>query len=64
MVDLWPKIMIDLKSLTREDLEREFEVRKAALIEVRDELDRRDRMVGRPGVEVDYCKYVEEDAVE
>lgn len=56
--------MMDLKSLKREDLEREFEVRKAALIEVRDELDRRDRMVGRPGVEVDYCKYVEEDAVE
>lgn len=63
MVDLWPEIM-NLMNLTREDLEREFEVRKAALIEVRDELDRRDRMVGRPSVEVDYCKYVEEDAVE
>ena len=63
MVDLCPEIM-NLMNLTREDLEREFEVRKAALIEVRDELDRRDRMVGRPSVEVDYCKYVEEDAVE
>lgn len=36
-----------------------FEERKKALIEVRDELDRRDAYVVRPGVNVDWTKYVE-----
>ena len=51
--------MRELKSLSRADLEALFEKRKAALIEVRDELDRRDREKGRKGVDVDFCKYVE-----
>ena len=50
---------MNLREISREDLEREFEVRKAALIAVRDEIDRRDRMQGRPGVDVDFTKYVE-----
>ena len=50
---------MNLRELSREALEREFEVRKAALIEVRDELDRRDRWVVKPGVNVDFTKYVE-----
>lgn len=50
---------MNLRELSREELEKEFEARKAALIEVRDELDRRDAYVGRPGVHVDFTKYVE-----
>lgn len=44
--------------MSREALERLFAERKAALIEVRDEIDRRDREKGRAGVYVDFCKYV------
>lgn len=46
--------------MSREDLEREFEIRKRALLEVRDELDRRDRekVGGGRGVDIDFCKYV------
>ena len=49
---------MNLREISREDLEREFEVRKASLIEVRNELDRRDAEKGKPGVEVDFTKYV------
>ena len=44
--------------MSRDDLERLFEERKRALIEVRDELDRRDREWGKPRVNVDFTKYV------
>ena len=45
--------------MSRADLEREFEARKRALIEARDELDRRDRdkVGGGRGVDVDFTKY-------
>lgn len=47
--------MQDLRKLSRKELEREFEARKAALIEVRDEIDRRER---KPVADVDFCDYV------
>lgn len=50
---------MNLQELSREALELEFESRKKALIEVRDEIDRRDALVVRPGVDVDFTKYVE-----
>lgn len=50
---------MELSKLSREELEALFEERKAALIEVRDELDRRDSYVVRRGVNVDFTKYVE-----
>lgn len=45
--------------MSRNELDQEFERRKAALIEVRDEIDRRDAWVVRPGPNVDFTKYVE-----
>ena len=50
---------MNLRELSRKELEMLFEERKKALIEVRDELDRRDAYVVRPGVNVDWTKYVE-----
>lgn len=50
---------MNLRELSRSELEREFELRKAALIAVRDELDRRDAWCVQPGPEVDFTKYVE-----
>lgn len=50
---------MNLRELSRKELELLFEARKKALIEVRDELDRRDAYVVRPGVNVDFTKYVE-----
>lgn len=55
---------MNLRELSRKELEREFEARKAALIEVRDELDRRDALGVRPGVDVDFTKYVENGETE
>lgn len=52
-------VAMNLRELSREELEKEFEARKRALIEVRDELDRRDSWVVKPGVNVDFTKYVE-----
>lgn len=52
--------MEDLRSLSRERLEVLFAERKAALLRVRDELDRRDREEGKKGAVVDFCKYVTE----
>ena len=51
---------MDLREMSRADLEREFEARKRALIEARDELDRRDRESpgGGRGVDVDFTRYV------
>ena len=51
---------MDLREMSRADLEREFEARKRALIEARDELDRRDRekVGGGRGVDVDFTRYV------
>ena len=50
--------MTILKDLSRRELEVLFEERKRALIEVRDEIDRRDRDSGRVGVDFDFTKYV------
>jgi len=47
-----------LERMSREDLERLFEERKAALIAVRNEIDRRDRIAGRKGVRVEFTDYV------
>lgn len=48
-----------LMNMSREELERVFAERRMLLIEVRDEIDRRDRLEGRKGVEVDFTKYVD-----
>lgn len=45
----------ELRSLSRPELERLFEERKKALIEVRDEIDRRDKDVKR-GVDIDFAE--------
>lgn len=50
--------MMTLKEMSREQLNALFEERKKALIEVRDEIDRRDRDRGREGVDFDFTKYV------
>ena len=57
-------VAMNLRELSREELESEFERRKAALIAVRDEIDRRDRWVVRPGVSVDFTKYVESSEID
>lgn len=44
--------------MSREELERLFAERRMLLLEVRDEIDRRDREWGKPGVDVDFTKYV------
>lgn len=48
---------MNLKSMSREDLEALFRERREALLEVRDELDRRDRDAGH-AVDFDFCQYV------
>ena len=50
----------ELRNMSRQELEAEFEVRKAALIEVRDEIDRRDLWTVREGPDVDFTRYVED----
>jgi len=55
---------MNLRELSRKELEREFEERKKALIEVRDEIDRRDSYVVRPGVNIDFTKYVENSEID
>lgn len=52
--------MKKVTEMSNEELRAEFERRKASLVEVRDEIDRRERDKGRPGVNVDFTKYVEE----
>lgn len=47
-----------LDRLNDKELRELFEERKAALIEVRDEIDRRDALRGRPAVDVDFTQYV------
>ena len=44
--------------MSREELERVFAERRMLLLEVRDEIDRRDRIEGRGGVDVDFTRYV------
>lgn len=51
---------MSIRDLSREELERLFEERKRALIEVRDEIDRRDSWVVKQGVCVDFTQYVED----
>lgn len=53
--------MKNVREMSREELEKEFEERKKALIEVRDEIDRRDSWVVKEGVNVDFTRYVTED---
>ena len=54
---------MDLREMSRADLEREFAERRRALLEVRDELDRRDRESpgGGRSASVEFCDYVRED---
>ena len=49
---------ISLKKMSTRELRSLFEERKRLLIEVRDEIDRRDAVHGREGVDVDFCKYI------
>lgn len=55
--------MRELREMSRPELEREFAERRRALLEVRDELDRRDRESpgGGRGTPVEFCDYVRED---
>ena len=53
--------MKKLREMSREELEKEFDERKKALIEVRDEIDRRDSWVVKEGVNVDFTAYINED---
>ena len=53
--------MKSVKEMSRVELEREFEERKRLLIEVRDEIDRRDSWEVKEGVNVDFSQYVSED---
>lgn len=50
--------LIGLKRMSMSELRSLFEERKRLLIEVRDEIDRRDAERGREGVDVDFCKYI------
>ena len=52
--------MKELREMSREELEKEFEARKKALIEVREEIDRRDSWVAKEGVNVDFTQYVQD----
>lgn len=52
--------MKNVREMSREELEKEFEERKKALIEVRDEIDRRDSWVVKEGVNVDFTQYVQD----
>ena len=54
-------VMKSVRDMSRAELEREFEVRKRLLIEVRDEIDRRDSWEVREGVSVDFTRYVDDD---
>jgi ribosomal protein L29 len=47
----------ELRQMSRAELEKLFRERKAALIEVRDEIDRRDRENPK-AIEVDFEQYV------
>lgn len=47
-----------VRSMGRKELEALFAERRKALLEVRDELDRRDREKGKPDAGVDFCKCV------
>lgn len=49
---------MNLRDMSRAELESLFEERKRLLIEVRDEIDRREAERGREGVDVDFCKYI------
>lgn len=49
---------ISLKDMSTGELRSLFEERKRLLIEVRDEIDRREAERGREGVDVDFCKYI------
>lgn len=51
------KDMDDLRYLPMDQLRVLYEQRKAALIAVRDEIDRREKDT-RPGIDFDFCKYV------
>lgn len=50
--------LIGLKRMSMGELRSLFEERKRLLIEVRDEIDRREAASGREGVDVDFCKYI------
>ena len=49
-----------LSAMNMEQLRALFELRKSLLLEVRNEIDRREKAMGRPGVYVDFTKYVED----
>ena len=47
--------VMNIRKLTNKELRELFEERKKALLEVRDEIDRRE---SKPSVEVDFTKYI------
>lgn len=50
---------MNFRDLEMNELLRLFEERKKALIEVRDEIDRRQKDYCKKAVDVDFTKYVE-----
>lgn len=48
-------VAMNLREMSRKELDKLFDERRRALIEVRDEIDRRER---KPVASVDFCDYV------
>ena len=55
---------VELQRMSGAELRREFERRKAALLEVRNEIDRREKIEGRKGVPVEFTDYVENGEID
>ena len=50
----------ELRSMGRAALQKLFEERRRELVEIRDEIDRRDAWVVKEGVNVDFTEYVKD----
>lgn len=48
-------VAMNLREMSRKELDKLFDERRRALIEVRDEIDRRER---KPVADVDFCDYI------
>lgn len=50
----------ELREMSRAALDALFEERRRELVEIRDEIDRRDSWVVKEGVNVDFSEYVKD----
>ena len=55
---------LELQRMSSSELRKEFERRKALLLEVRNEIDRREKIEGRKGVRVEFTDYVENGEID